>query len=155
MKIKTGDRFPEFTLPDHDNKPYSFPQDQKGSPLVLYFYPKDETPGCTKEACSFRDSHEQFMDEGVTVIGVSNDSPEKHRRFRKAHRLPFRLLSDRGNKLRKTVGVPSDLLGLLPGRVTYIIDGDGLVKKIINSQMNTERHIRESLQVIKSFKVTD
>lgn len=115
--IKTGDKLPEFSLPDENNAIIKS-RELTGSPLIIYFYPKDETRGCTREACSFRDHFQDFTDAGAKVIGISADSPESHRNFKENHRLPFTLLSDSGNKVRKLFGVPADLLGLIPGRVT-------------------------------------
>ncbi|GFR51781.1 hypothetical protein Agub_g14238, partial [Astrephomene gubernaculifera] len=94
-------------------------------PLVLFFYPKAATPGCTKEACSFRDEYSRFTSAGAAVFGISSDSPEENAAFAAAQRLPFPLLSDAGAILRKSFGVKSDLLGLLPGRQTYVFDTEG------------------------------
>jgi peroxiredoxin Q/BCP len=148
MGIRAGDVAPDFTLPRQDGTPVRL-QDllQKGA-VVLYFYPKDDTPGCTVEACSFRDAYEDFKDAGAEVVGISSDSAEKHRAFADKHRLPFTLVADEGGKVRKSYGVPSTF-GLLPGRVTYVIDGQGLVQHVFNSQLNAARHVREALEAIK------
>jgi len=111
--------------------------------IVLYFYPKDETVGCTKEACSFRDSYEELTNLGAEVLGVSGQSVESHKSFASHYGLPFILLSDEGNKVRELYGVPSTM-GILPGRVTYIIDKKGIVRHIFNSQTQTERHVEEA-----------
>jgi thioredoxin-dependent peroxiredoxin len=95
--------------------------------LVLFFYPKDDTPGCTREACSFRDHYEAFLDAGAEVIGISGQSVESHKNFAQKHNLKYHLLSDEGNKVRKLFGVPTNLFGLLPGRVTYVADKTGKV----------------------------
>ncbi len=92
-EVKTGDRIPIFSLKDQDGKEFNI-EDHLGSPLVIYFYPKDDTPGCTREACSFRDQYEDFTSAGVNVIGISEDSHEDHRKFRDKYDLPFTLLSD-------------------------------------------------------------
>lgn len=149
--IQINDRFPDFQLKDQDGTLINL-KDQLGSPLVIYFYPKDDTPGCTKEACSFRDQYEFFTDAGAKVIGVSNDSPASHAKFREKHNLPFTLLSDDGNNLRKKVGVPKTFLGLIPGRVTYILDASGTVKQIFNSQMNFAGHVTEAIATIKKLQ---
>src|SRR5580693_10489045 len=112
--VKVGDKAPDFTLPAQSGERV----------VVMYFYPKDNTSGCTAEACAFRDSHEVFTDAGAEVIGVSSDSAEKHTAFADKYKLPFTLLSDRGGKVRKLYGVPT-VLGLIPGRVTYVIDREG------------------------------
>ena len=149
-QITTGDKFPVFTLNNEDGNPVNL-QDHIGNPLVVYFYPKDDTPGCTKEACSFRDNFEDFEDAGAKVFGISADSPRSHKAFKAKHRLPFTLLSDRHNKIRKQLGIKASLLGLLPGRVTYIIDRDGTVKHHFTSQFEAQKHVTESLRVIKEM----
>jgi peroxiredoxin Q/BCP len=116
--------------------------------VVLYFYPKDDTPGCTKEACTFRDDYAEFEAAGAAVLGVSGDSSESHRRFAAKHRLPFPLLADPGGKVRRLYGVPATL-GLLPGRVTFVIDGAGIVRHVFSSQLNPARHVAEALGVLR------
>jgi peroxiredoxin Q/BCP len=118
--------------------------DFRGRPVVVFFYPKDDTPGCTAEACSFRDRYEAFAEAGAEVVGISSDSPESHRRFAARHGLPFLLLSDADGAARSAYGVPRTL-GLLPGRVTYVIDAQGVVRHIFNSQFRPARHIEEAL----------
>ena len=145
--VKVGERAPDFTLPDADGKDVRL-ADFAGRPVVLYFYPKDDTPGCTKEACTFRDQYQDFQDAGAAVLGVSSDSSESHRKFAARHRLPFPLLADRGGKVRKRYGVPATL-GLLPGRVTFVIDGDGVVRHAFNSQLDATRHVEEALGVLQ------
>jgi peroxiredoxin Q/BCP len=145
--VKAGDRAPDFALPDADGKEVRL-ADLRGKPIVLYFYPKDDTPGCTKEACSFRDQYEDFKDAGAVVIGVSSDSGESHRKFTEKYKLPFTLLSDRGGAVRKLYGVPATL-GLLPGRVTFVIGGDGVVRKVFNSQLAATRHVEEALAALR------
>ena len=126
--------------------------DYKGKKaVVLYFYPKDNSPGCTKEACAFRDSYEAFKDAGAEVIGVSSDSEESHGLFSLKLGLPFLLLSDEGGKIRELYGVPSSL-GLIPGRVTFVIDKNGVVRHVFSSQLNAEKHIEESLRIIKGLQ---
>jgi thioredoxin-dependent peroxiredoxin len=112
--------------------------------LVLFFYPKDGTPICTKEVCAFRDSYEQFTDAGTDVIGVSGDSEESHRTFTQQHKLSFPLISDRDGLLRKAFAVPKTL-GLLPGRVTYVIDKDGIIQQIYSAQFASDEHVRQAL----------
>lgn len=151
MSIKVGSVIPEFTLPDQDGKVINIKDHIGKSNLVIYFYPKDDTPGCTAEACSFRDQFAIFRDSGAEVFGISSDSVEKHKNFAEKHRLPFRLLSDVNKRVRKLFGVPGDLLGLLPGRVTYIVDKTGTVRHVFNSQFNAEKHVSEALEVLKSL----
>ncbi|KAH7435679.1 hypothetical protein KP509_06G075000 [Ceratopteris richardii] len=149
-KVSKGDVAPPFTLKDQDGKSVSLSK-FKGKPVVLYFYPADETPGCTKQACAFRDSYEKFKKAGAVVIGVSGDSSESHKNFAKKYRLPFTLLSDEGNKLRKEWGIPGDFFGSLPGRQTYVIDKKGVVQLIFNNQFQPEKHIDETLKILQSI----
>ena len=151
-RIQVGDSAPDFTLPTQKTGELFHLHDMIGkSVLVLYFYPKDNTPGCTSEACSFRDSYEAFKQIGAEVIGVSSDSEESHQQFASKYKLPFTLLSDKGGALRKRYGVPSTL-GLLPGRVTYVIDKEGIVRHIFSSLMNIDKHVTEALEVIRSIE---
>lgn len=117
--------------------------------VVLYFYPKDDTYGCIAESCAFRDQYEVFKDAGAEVVGISSDSRESHLAFATKYRLPFTLLSDTGHHVRKLYGVPATV-GLIPGRVTYIIDKAGMVRHIFNSQFNPTSHVDEALRIIKS-----
>jgi peroxiredoxin Q/BCP len=146
--IQSGDEAPDFTLPDADGKLVRL-SDRRGRAVVLYFYPKDETPGCTLEACAFRDQYEDFVDAGADVIGVSSDSSASHRTFAKRHRLPFTLLADEKGAVRKRYGVPSTF-GLMPGRVTFVIDADGIVRHVFNSQLAVTRHVTEALDALRS-----
>lgn len=149
--VQAGDKAPDFTLPAQDGEPVRLGDRLGERVVVLYFYPRDETPGCTREACAFRDSHEVFTDAGAEVIGISSDSVDSHVAFAGHHRLPFTLLSDEGGKVRKSYGVPSSL-GLLPGRVTYVIDRAGIVRHIVNSQLNITKHIESALAVVKELQ---
>ncbi len=118
--------------------------------IVLYFYPKDETPGCTIEARAFRDSYAAFTAAGAEVVGVSADSVASHRRFAQHHELPFLLLSDKDGTVRNLYGVERTL-GILPGRVTYVIDTAGIVRHIYSSQLRAKRHTRESLDAVRAL----
>jgi len=149
MTVKVGDTAPDFTLPSQSGASVSL-SDFRGKSVVLYFYPKDDTPGCTKESCAFRDQYEVFQNAGAEVIGVSADSPESHQRFAAKYQLPFTLLSDTGNQVRKLYGVPATL-GLLPGRVTYAIDQQGVVQHIFNSQFNFQGHVDEALKTLQQI----
>ncbi|UTW64677.1 peroxiredoxin [bacterium SCSIO 12741] len=154
-ELKIGDHIPAFETIDQDSNSVTLESILGQGPVVLYFYPKDHTPGCTKEACSFRDEYHDFQDLGATIYGISNDSPKSHREFIEKHRLPYSLLCDQGNKLRKLFGVPTGWLGLIPSRVTYIIDEQGVVQYVFNSQLNPEQHIKESLRVIRGMTSTN
>jgi peroxiredoxin Q/BCP len=148
--IQAGDKAPDFTLPSQAGEPVRLGDRLGERVVVLYFYPKDETAGCTKEACAFRDSYEVFTQAGAEVIGVSSDSVDKHAAFVGHHELPFTLLSDEGGQVRKSYGVPSTL-GILPGRVTYVIDRAGTVRHVFNSMTNIGRHVGDALDVVKKL----
>ncbi|XP_030943605.1 peroxiredoxin Q, chloroplastic-like [Quercus lobata] len=149
-KVNKGTAPPSFTLKDQDGKNVSL-SNFKGKPTVVYFYPADESPGCTKQACAFRDSYEKFKKAGAQVVGISGDDPSSHKAFAKKFRLPYTLLSDEGNKVRKDWGVPSDLFGTLPGRETYVLDKNGVVQLIYNNQFQPEKHIDETLKLLQSL----
>jgi peroxiredoxin Q/BCP len=146
--IKVGDAAPEFDLTDAAGKRVRLSDFRGKRNVVLYFYPKDDTPGCTKEACSFRDSYQAFTDAGAEVIGVSSDNGASHQKFAEKFHLPFTLVSDTGGGVRKRYGVPATL-GLLPGRVTFVIDRDGIVRHVFNSQLQATKHVDEALAVIR------
>lgn len=150
MAIKVGDKAPDFTLTSATGEKVSLKDFYGKKSVVLYFYPKDDTPGCTAESCAFRDSYEVFKEVGAEVIGVSGDSPESHRQFARKYNLPFILLSDTDNKLRQLYGVPATLF-ILPGRVTYVIDKEGVVRHIFDSMMNFKGHVEEALKTLKAI----
>lgn len=149
-RIAVGDQAPDFTLPDKNGTPVRLSDLLKDSAVVLYFYPKDDTPGCTAEACSFRDQYAVFKDAGAEVVGVSSDTAESHQQFAEKHRLPFVLVSDGDGALRKRYGVPTTF-GLLPGRVTYIIGRDGIIRHIFSSQLQAEKHVVEALKTLQAM----
>jgi peroxiredoxin Q/BCP len=142
---------PDFTLPSQSGEEVSLTSFMgKKRAIVLFFYPKDDTPGCTREACSFRDGYEQFEKLEAEVIGVSSDSVRSHQRFAQRHGLHFTLLSDEGGKVRKLYGVPNTL-GLFPGRVTYVIDEKGVVRHVFSSQLDVPKHVKEALRALESI----
>lgn len=149
MTLPIGATAPDFDKQTHAGETLRLSALRGDKVVVLYFYPKDETPGCTAEACSFRDAYEDFTDAGAVVIGVSADSLERHEKFAANHRLPFSLISDGDGELRRSYAVPKSLLGLLPGRVTYVIDKQGKVQHVFNSQLQAKRHVSEALEVVK------
>ena len=149
-KVSVGDVAPDFTLSDQTGTPVRLHDLIGHKTVVLYFYPKDETPGCTIEARAFRDSYEQFSAKDAQVVGVSSDSVQSHRRFARRHNLPFLLLSDRDGAVRRLYGVEKTL-GLLPGRVTYVIDQTGVVRHVYSSQLRATRHPREALMVLSAL----
>lgn len=148
-EIKIGSTIPDFSLRDQNGKLFNINSVLGKKNLVIYFYPKDDSPGCTKEACSFRDQFEAFNEADAVIIGISDQSVESHKEFAKKYKLTFTLLSDEGNNIRKLFGVPTNMFGLLPGRVTYIADKSGKVIYIFNSQTQATKHVDEALRILK------
>ena len=149
--IQAGDKAPDFTLPSQSGTPVRL-QDRLGERvIVLYFYPRDNTSGCTAEACAFRDSYEVFAEAGADVIGISSDSVDRHAAFAGKHDLPFTLLSDKGGQVRKQYGVPA-VLGVLPGRVTYVIDRQGTVRHVFSSMTNIGQHVSDALETVRQLQ---
>ena len=149
--LKISSKAPLFKLNSTDNEIYSL-KDSLGKYVVLYFYPKDDTAGCTAQACSFRDKYEDFKDLGAEVIGISSDTVASHVKFTKQHNLPFILLSDADKKLRKLFGVPSGMFGLIPGRVTYVANRNGVIQLIFDSMM-PNNHISNALKAVKKMSL--
>ena len=146
-RVAVGEKAPGFSLPNQHAQKICL-EDFKGEKsIVLFFYPADESPICTREACAFRDAYQDFNDAGAVVIGISSDKIEKHQIFASNHQLPFHLLSDNEGSLRKAFGVPRSL-GLLPGRVTYVIDPRGIVRHLFSAQFSAERHVQEALKIV-------
>jgi peroxiredoxin Q/BCP len=149
--LRVGDHAPDFELPSSTGGNVRLSDFRGKSEVVLFFYPKDNSPACTVEACTFRDGYEAFREAGAEVIGISSDSDESHRRFAERFRLPFVLVSDADGALRARCGVPRTL-GLFPGRVTYLIDRDGIVRHIFSSQLQPRRHVAEALGVLERLR---
>jgi thioredoxin-dependent peroxiredoxin len=154
VSVKVGDNAPDFTLPSQmgDNVTLSEYFGKKN--VVLYFYPKDESSGCTREACTFRDQYDIFISLDAEVLGVSGQSVESHKSFATHHGLPFILLSDVDNKVRKLYGVLATM-GIIPGRVTFIIDKKGVVRHMFNSQIQPEKHVEEAKQVLEKLNAEE
>lgn len=150
MTVKVGDKVPEFSGIDTNGNLFESNSLIGKKPFVIYFYPKDNTRVCTEQACSFRDQYEEFKSLGAEVIGVSSDSLKSHQKFTAQHHLPFILLSDADKKLRKLFGVPNDLLGLIPGRVTYVINKEGIIQLVFNN-MSGKIHIDKALEILKKI----
>lgn len=150
MALKVGDKVPHFTAKDTNGNLFDSTSILEKKPAVIYFYPKDDTRVCTEQACSFRDSYEEFTDLGAEVIGVSGDSTSSHQKFAQKHQLPFTLLSDHDKKLRNLFGVPTALFGLIPGRVTYVIDEKGIIRLIFDN-LSGKIHIEKALQMLKTL----
>jgi peroxiredoxin Q/BCP len=151
--IRIGERAPDFTLPAADGRDVSLSEFRGKKVVVLFFYPKDETPGCTREACEFRDAYDVFVEGGAEVIGVSADSVDSHRSFAQHHKLPMTLLSDTAGSLRDKFGV-KPLFGLMPDRVTFVIDRDGFVRHVFQARLRFGKHVDEALEVVKSLAKT-
>jgi peroxiredoxin Q/BCP len=149
MALKVGDKIPSFTSIDSKGNSFDI-FEYIGKPLVIYFYPKDDTPGCTIQACTFRDKYEDFKALGAEVIGISSDSIKSHQKFASRYKLPFILLSDFDKKIRTQFGVPNDFLGLIPGRATYVIDKKGVVQLIFDST-SAKIHIEKALEILKTM----
>jgi len=150
MALKIGDKVPSFESKNDQGEDF-YSNDIIGKKaVVIYFYPKNFTPGCTKEACDFRDSYADFKDMGAEVIGISSDSAKSHTKFKNRYKLPFLFLSDSNKKLRKAFGVKSELLGLLPGRETFVIDKEGIVQLKFNS-INASKHLGRAMAKIKEL----
>jgi peroxiredoxin Q/BCP len=147
--LRVGSPAPDFELPDQDGRPVQLSRFRGVSPVVLFFYPKDNTRVCTQEACAFRDDYAQFRAAGAQLFGISGDSAESHSRFAGQHNLPYPLLSDKGGKVRKLYGV-KNTLGIIPGRATFVIDKEGLVQHIFSSQFEADAHVAEALKALKS-----
>ncbi len=151
MPLKKGDECPTFQLKNQFDQLVDITDYLGRRNLVIFFYPKDETPGCTKEACAFRDDFEEFLKYDCELFGISSDSVQNHLSFSKNHNLPYNLLADEDKAIRKLFGVPANLFGLIPGRVTYIISKKGLVEEIFNSQTNPIGHINSALKTLQGM----
>ena len=151
-KIGVGSTIPSFSLKDQNGNVFEIDSVKGKKNLVIYFYPKDDSPGCTKEACSFRDQFEVFREADALIIGISAQSVESHLEFSKKHRLNYTLLSDQNNRVRKLFHVPANLFGLISGRVTYIVNKKGQVVFVFNSQINAEKHVEEALRILNEMK---
>ena len=150
MALQVGDSIPNFTAKDANGNDFDSNNVVGVKPVVIYFYPKDDTKVCTDQACSFRDQYEDFKELGAEIIGISSDSISSHEKFAKRYKLPFLLLSDQNKKLRKLFGVPSDLLGLIPRRVTYVADKNGVIIMVFNS-MSGKIHIKKAFDILTKW----
>lgn len=145
--IDAGAAAPDFELPDQNGGLVRLSGFRGKSPVVIYFYPKDDTTGCTIEACKFRDEFKKFLAAGAEVIGISDDSTQSHGKFVSKYKLPFTLLSDKGGSVRKLYGVKKTF-GVIPGRVTFVIDRAGVVRHTFSSQSQAARHVEEALKAL-------
>ncbi len=148
--MEQGDSAPDVHFSLCDGATIALADLRRERPVVLFFYPKDNSLVCTKEACAFRDAYEDFVAAGATVVGVSGDSAESHQQFAQQHRLPFLLATDVDGALRRAFGV-SKTLGLVPGRVTFVIDREGVVRHVFRGQFAADRHVREALDAVRAL----
>jgi peroxiredoxin Q/BCP len=153
IHIPIGDAAPHAQLALNNGPAVSLASLWAERPVVLFFYPRDNSLVCTKEACAFRDAYEDFVAAGATVVGVSGDSVESHEQFASKHRLPYLLATDADGNLRRAFGVPKTL-GLIPGRVTYVIDRQGVVRHAFSGQFAADRHVREALDAVRALSST-
>ncbi|HQF48003.1 peroxiredoxin [Flavobacterium alvei] len=150
MALQVGDKIPHFSVKDNVGNDFNSESIIGKKAVVIYFYPKDNTPGCTAQACSFRDQYQDFKDLGAEVIGISSDSVTSHEKFIQKYKLPFILLSDSDKKIRNLFGVKTNLFGLLPGRVTYVADQNGIIQMVFDS-LSATKHIPKALEMIKKI----
>jgi thioredoxin-dependent peroxiredoxin len=148
--VRVGDVAPDFTLPSQSGEKVTLAGLRREHVVVLYFYPADDTSGCTREACAFRDSYQVFADAGAQVVGVSQDSVESHQRFAGKHSLPFVLLADSGGAVHDAYGIKRTL-GILPGRVTFVIDREGVVRHAFSSLTRIGAHVDGALAVVREL----
>jgi peroxiredoxin Q/BCP len=151
MVLQIGDKIPNFSLKNQAGELIESKNLIGEKNLVLFFYPKDETPGCIKEVCSFRDAYADFQEQGSEVVGISSDSVQSHKKFAENRRLTYNLLSDTKKEVRKAFGVPSNFLGLIAGRVTYVIDKQGIIRGIYDSLSDSQGHVETALKTLKSL----
>jgi len=149
--LKEGDKVPIFKLPDQDGKMIDVAERIGKQPLVIYFYPKDFTSGCTMEAHAFREMYEAFQKEGAEVFGISSDDAESHKKFVVEHELPFTLLSDENNKVREMFGAFG--VGHTLGRVTYVVDKKGIIRMVFSSQLQPRKHVDESIRKVREIAI--
>jgi len=148
MRLKVNDTAPDFESLTETGEKFSLGDLVGKTNIVLYFYPKDFTMGCTKEACEFRDNWDKVISLGATVIGVSSDSPETHSRFKKEHSLQFTLVSDQNKDIRKLYGIDGKFI---PPRITFVIDKRGKIRSIFNSQISITKHVDEALATLDNI----
>lgn len=152
QRLTVGNRVADFELPDQTGKPVRLSSILGKGPVVVFFYPKDETAGCTQEVCAFRDVHAELAAAGATVLGLSGDGVASHERFATKHRLPYALLADAGDRVRNEIfGVPRALFGIAPGRVTYILDKDGVIRHVHEGLLNGKAHATDALTMVKKL----
>lgn len=151
MGLKPGTSIPAFTLRDQEGNLFDSRARERKRPLVVFFYPKDETPGCTREVCAFRDEFEAFENLDADVVGISSDTQSRHLGFSRKNKLPYKLLADKDHRVRRLFEVKGNFFNLLQGRETFVIDGEGIIRMSYNSP-NPSRHVEMALQALKEIK---
>ena len=150
--LKKGDKIPAISLKNDEGAWVDLSQHLGKDNLVVYFYPKNNTPGCTAEACEFRDHFDDFAEAGFIIYGISGDSENSHQQFKRRYKLNFNLLSDGHRKAEKAFGVSRNLFGLLPGRVTFVINKEGIIEHVFDSALNPKKHIHEALKKVQKSR---
>jgi peroxiredoxin Q/BCP len=152
--LEIGDRAPDFTLPSSTGEKTSLSQFLGKKKVVIFFYPMDESPVCSREAEAFKNKYENFKELGAEVLGISSQSLESHKSFIKHHNLPYFLLSDLDNSVRRLYGV-SSMLGIVPRRVTFVIDKQGIIKYTYSSQLQPAKHAEQALLALKKVNSSE
>ncbi len=148
-----GEKFPDFSLKDSEKNTFSN-ENLLNRWSVIFFYPKDGSPGCTIESCSFRDKQDQFEALGAQIIGISSDSVSRHQRFKKKHRLQYTLLSDPQSRLPKKMRLKRTL-GFMRARVTFVVDPEGIIRGSVTSQFNPIKHVKSAIRQLEELTVSD
>lgn len=151
VSLKPSDPAPDFTLADQDGNPVTLSTLWSKGPVVLFFYPKDDTAGCTAEACAFRDQYDQFQLAGAAVVGISSQGTASKKAFATKNNLPFLLVADEGGKVRAKYGVKGNFLGMIDGRETFVIGKGGTIRHTFNSQVQPLKHVAEALTVLSTL----
>ncbi len=151
MELKIGDEVPSIIVKDKDGNDFDFAKLKGVNPFVVYFYPRNFTPGCTTEACDFRDQYQDFKDLGAEVIAISSDSSSSHQKFSRQYNLPFIFLSDENKEARKAFGVKSSMFGLVPGRETFVFDRHGILRMRYNN-LSAANHTSNALEKLRSLE---
>lgn len=150
--MKLGDKIPSFTLKNQDGEEVHIKNHIGKHPVILFFYPKNFTRGCTREACAFRDHYDIIKERGAVIFGISSDSVDSHANFKKQYNLPFDLLSDKSGVVRKLFNVPNEIFGIVPGRATYLFDKNGILIMQYNALFGAVDHVKQTLQKLDSIK---
>ncbi len=148
--LHLGDMAPQFELKDDQGKTFSLQEALQRGPVVLFFYPKDETGGCIQEVCGFRDGHDELQSLGAQVYGISKDGEDSHKKFRSHYSLPYHLLSDPRGRVAELYGV-SKRLGIIPGRKTFVLESSGRVRLAFSSLLAFQEHMEKALASVQSL----